>query len=254
MNDTGFDQPKPQPLPRVPADLPQSEASIPIPEPLSGAETAELVSQMYEIVGPRVGPLLVEANIVLTLAGARGQTEFFISNPQKEDWTKIDEINKWLATKGISFDAQEDAFKSPSDGKETLMVSIDNLRGYERMSKKTKIPGIRPYEASSCWEGLDKWRFSTFYSLEKAQTEGKISYPADDIPHIFAGVAKGYPDQAIYDAMDWGLQDRQSPTVDTDIQFVSLYGGAEPNFMYHPDHSGDLAIKETISMWGKVIR
>jgi len=38
----------------------------------------ELYGELYNLLGPRLGAYLVEANIVLTLAGVRGYTEFLV--------------------------------------------------------------------------------------------------------------------------------------------------------------------------------
>lgn len=47
------------------------------PEILSSSDLAKLITEIYTVAGARIGSYFVEANIVLTLAGARGQTEFF---------------------------------------------------------------------------------------------------------------------------------------------------------------------------------
>lgn len=130
---------------------------LPIPEPLSGEETAEIVSQIYETVSPKVISRFVEANIVLTLEGARGQTEFFIDYPTEEDKHQLNQISTLLESRGIRTKHSNKTFKSPSTGIETLMISLDSLRGYERVSKISHVPGVIPFEAAGGWEGESMW-------------------------------------------------------------------------------------------------
>ncbi len=75
--------------------------TILIPEPLTGAETADIVSEIYSAAGPRLGSRFVESNIVLTLAGARGQTEFYLPEPTTEDRKSIEALNDILEKKGL---------------------------------------------------------------------------------------------------------------------------------------------------------
>jgi hypothetical protein len=222
-----------------------------IPEPLSGDETANIVSEAYEIAGPRIGSSFVEANVVLTLAGARGQTEFFIDNPTDEDVRIIEELNKAIEEKGISMQAYE-PFIAP-DGTNTLMVNVMSLRGLERVSKLTKIRGFSAFEASAGWDGAREWNSACLTTLEALQADGKLPFSKDDIFHVITGVNKGYPDVAIYDAVDWSSGDRREQMAGTDIPHVSLYGGAEPNFDYAPKHEGDPSIQNTVASWGKVL-
>lgn len=127
---------------------------IPIPEAMSGAEVADLVAQLYPVAGSRLGAHLVESNIVLTLAGVRGQTEFFITNPTTDDKLKMEELNKVLLSRGISVELDGDTFVSPTSGETTQMVNLESLRGYERGSRLTTIPGVPPFSASEGWDGL----------------------------------------------------------------------------------------------------
>lgn len=270
MEESGVDQPIqttitkppvatiPTPADRQPLLKTQGEITSPILEPLSGAETAELVAQIYQLAGPRIGPLLVEANIVLTLAGARGQTEFFIANPQPNDWEKVAAVKKILESRGIKIRAQDKTFKAASDNKETLIVDVENLKGYEYASHLSRIPGISRFDASTGWEGFREWRIRVSAGLRKAIVENRIPYTENTEGEIqgmiITGISKGYPDTAIYDAIDcWIVHERTYQLADSQIPYVDIYHGAEPNFDFHPDHKNDPTIQQTITSWGKIL-
>lgn len=223
-----------------------------IPEPLTGAETANIVSELYSAAGPRLGSILVESYIVLTLAGARGQTEFFLSEPTIEDRKAIEALNDILLRKGLKMTDYQ-TFVSPSNGKETLMIDLESLRGYARVSRLTKIPGIKPFDESTGWNGLKTWIHESYESMEQAQAQGKIPYTEEDVQHIFTGVIKGYPDIATYDICKWSNDGRKYEIDETDIAHVSLYRGAEPNFSFLPEHANDPSIKDTVNKWGKLL-
>ncbi len=224
-----------------------------IPEPLTGAETANIVSELYSAAGPRLGSRLVESNIVLTLAGARGQTEFFLSEPTAEDRKSIEALNDILEKKGIKMKSMSKTFVSPRNGKETLMIDLESLRGYARVSRLTKIPGIKPFDESTGWNGLNTWIHESYESIEQAQSQGIIPCTKDDIEDIFTGVIKGYPDIATYDICKWSNDGRKYQIDETDIAHVSLYKGAEPNFDFLPEHANDPTITDTVKKWGNIL-
>lgn len=95
-----------------------------IPEPLNSDEIAVLLSEMYSITSPRIGAILVEANYVLTLAGVRGQTEFFIENPTPKDEVTIERLVIAMKSKAILLRAGS-VMERPQK-KPLLMVSIEN--------------------------------------------------------------------------------------------------------------------------------
>lgn len=236
-----------------PEDTLESSTALRIPETLSSDEIVALVSEMYSIAGPRIGAILVEANNILTFAGARGQTEFFIDNPTLEDTAAIAQLSVVMRPKGLFLEA-DDVMERP--GRDPfLMVNVQSLRGFERVSRLTQIPGIHPFDLNRGLEGIDQWEKETMQSLEEEQLRGNIPYPKTELQDILTGVTKGYPDQAIYDATEWwGVNDRTTPIADSDIAWVSKYGGAEPDFLFHPDHANDPSIRETIDKWGEILR
>jgi hypothetical protein len=231
----------------------QMESPTYIPEPLSGDETAAIIADLYDLAEPRLGAAFVEANNVLTIAGVRGQTEFFIHDPREEDRETIMELDEALKSRGMSMRTVGDVIKRPNE-RDTLMVNLMNLKGFERVSKLTHIPGILPFEASTGWEGFREWSSRCFSKLEELSATGKLPFPESEVDDVVAGVHKGYPDQAIYDAVEWwGENNRTSPIRKSDISHATLYGGAEPTFLYRPDHAEDSGIKQTVSDWGKIL-
>src|SRR5688572_20452406 len=179
-------------------DNPQSSSihfkntEVTIPEPLSAEETAKIISEAYRIVGPRIGSSFVEANNVLTFSGERGQTEFFIDDPYQNDIDQI-KLLKPLEDDGISIRTVGKPFVSPR-GANTLMITVESLLGYERVSKMTRMPGFSPFDAKSGWEGLTEWYSNVFKSLHDLSSGNKVSFSQDDISHAVTGVSKGYPD------------------------------------------------------------
>ncbi len=117
----------------------------------------------------------------------------------------------------------------------------------------TKIPGIKPFDESTGWNGLRVWKNECDESMEQAQAQGILPYTEDDIPHIFYGVKKGYPDIAIYDLFQRSKDGSKDKLYGTNIAHVSLYKGAEPNFDFLPEHAGDPSITDTVKKWGKLL-
>lgn len=226
--------------------------SLSAPEPLTAPETTQIISSMYDIAGPRVGSFLVEANNVLTIAGARGQTEFYIFSPIEEDQAAVSRLDNTFKSQGISFSTTKVIKRQ--DKPDFIIVNLESLKGFERVSKTTKIPGVIPYDSKSGWDGLKEWEYKVWGNLVAEQEKGTIPFPLDEIADIFTGIKKGYPDQAIYDATEWwGLNDRKTPIEDTHIPYVKKYRGAEPNFAYRPDHAHDPSIQATVQSWGKIL-
>ena len=164
-------------------------ASKNVPEPLSGSETAEIISSLYDSAGPRVGAHLVEANSVLTFAGVRGQTEFFIKNPTSEDRESIVKANETVATKGIRIRSVGKDLNDP-EGKSILMVNVGSLRGHERVSLLTKLPGVKPFNSGSGWEGFAKWNSELGRAIDTAQKDRLLPAGKEFSSDIHSGIHK----------------------------------------------------------------
>ncbi len=215
----------------------------PIPTPLTGEQTAEIINKMYDKLGPESGQVLVESNVVLTIAGARGHTGFYVNFPEAGDIEKFMGLNEVL--KGTPIKIECHKFND-----NLLAVCIKNLKGYERISRLTKLEGITPFFADEGWEGLEKWRKRCLENLEKS---GKL--PSEENRMIVMdGIRYGYPDQAVRDFLDWINTDRKKYTADSDIPYSSLYSCAQPNFIYYPESEDDEGIRSTVALWGKILR
>lgn len=230
----------------------ESSRALLIPEPLNSDEIAALISEMYSIAGSRIGAILVEANNVLTFAGARGQTEFFINNLTQEDIAMIERLAVAVKQKGVSLKAGSVIARA---GKPScLMVNIESLRGYECVSRRTKIPGILPFDSSTDFVGTDQWMRESLANLEVEQRKGNLPFTTVRLSDIPVGIAKGYPDQAVYDATEWSeIHGCQTTVVYSEIEHALKYGGADPNFFFRPDHANDPSILATIKDWSEIL-
>lgn len=205
------------------------------------------IEALYKIANPKIGATLVEANIVLTLADARGQTEFFIDDPKEDDLENIKKLDAILKPLGLKIRVIGEIHKD-----EAPMVSIGSLQGYARMSRLSKLPGVVPFDASSGWDGFRHWNDSLWRNFQQAQNEGR--YPRHfDMGSVLSGIHKGYPDVAILDAADaFGKKD-QSELEHSNLAFVELYKGAEPNYVYRKDHASSPEIIAHKKKWEKIL-
>lgn len=202
---------------------------------------------LYRIANPKIGAMLVEANIVLTLADVRGQTEFFIDNPEEDDQENIKKLDTILKPWGLSIRVIGEIRKDSE-----LMVNIGSIQGYARMSRSSKLSGVVPFEASSGWDGLRRWNDSLWRNLKQAQNEGR--YPHHfDMGSVLSGIHKGYPDVAILDAADAFGKKSKSELENSNLAFVELYKGAEPNYVYHKDHASNPEIIAHKKKWEKIL-
>lgn len=224
-----------------------------VPEPLSGIETAEIVSQAYEHVDPRIGSILVESNVVLTLAGARGFTEFYISDPIPEDFPQINSINKVLARKGMRMRPHDEIFAASSDGQQNRIVGVENLQGYEYSSRLSSIPEVIPFDASSGWAGLETWWGAVNDAIISVEDFGGLNISREHRTNILAALRYGYPDQAIFDYCDWLEGGRKKRKVRAEIPHAWIYKSAQPLFSYYPEHFDDYGICRTIEEWNKIL-
>lgn len=207
----------------------------------------KLAEALYRNANPKIGAMLVEANIVLTFADARGQTEFFIDDPEEDDLENIEKLDTILEPFGLKIRAVGEIHKD-----EALMVSIGSLQGYARMSRSSKLSGVVPFDASSGWDGFRRWKDNVWHNLKQAQNQGR--YPSHfDMGDVLVGIHKGYPDVAILDAADaFGKKD-QSELEDSNLALVELYKGAEPNYSYHKNHAYNPEIIAHKRKWEKIL-
>lgn len=215
-------------------------------EPLSGIETAELVSRVYEILGADIGCRLIEPNIVLAMSGMKGHADM---HWVRLDNKKIEELK--LVNSKLEIFGLELCFPKKIEGDcEIRGITFANLKGIERKSKTTKIPGVPLFDSRTGRDGLMMWNKEIETSLAKTQKEGKISEEVN-LEVILEGINLGYPDQAILDfekCLREGKvhEDLLEADIISSIPEAEKYQGAVPEFDYYPEHKDDPEIVEYI--------
>lgn len=218
------------------------------------------VAKWYPLLGSKLGVHLTNPNIVLLLADERGLADLNFYDWSKEDIKRIEDFNN---------EAMKDGVRISYDPKAKLGGEADgffeSLRGFERVSKTTKLKGIPPFEASEGWEGLTKWKNSAVEQLNKCAKEGiykeeidKSINPGPD-PYfptaqnnstttaILRGLAYAYPDTAIY------LPDAAGDTwTFTVIPYGDFHRASEPNFSYST-RSDMRAVNKLVARWGTIL-
>ena len=222
----------------------------------SGRETAKLAEKMFEKAPPRLGAHFVESNVVLTMAGLKPSTTFYVPVLDMEGWRdlrqNIRELNRTLDDKGIRMETKAKPRHSPKDGQLIQEVEMDNLGALERTTKESKIPGVPPFSKERGFKGLDEWRQEKADGLMKAVANGEI--PEEyDIRFISKGVDLGYPDTAVLDHAKAHAGGRANDLPVANIPRVYEYGSAVPNFSFAPEHSDDPQIKEHIEQATKIL-
>jgi hypothetical protein len=235
----------------------EAEKTEPIgPEILTGQEVADVVEKVFAKLSPEVACQLVDSNVVLTLAGMKPTTDFFIKVPTQtmveSVANEVSLLNNLIqaANKNLRVRTAGDPFISPTSKIQTQMVHMESLDGWENTTKKTKIPGVEPFNKQLGWEGYGKWYQKTWDNLEKSEREGKII----EAEGMIAGLVHGYPDTAIYDFEDWYSKGREGEIEDSNIPFTGTYTEAQPNFDYYPEHADDPEIKNYIEQSGKILK
>lgn len=157
-------------------------------EPLAGEETAEVISKLYEAVGPKVGCRMVEANVVLAIAGLKSLADISWLQLTESEQKRLKDNNKNTEPYGLllHYDPTVD------------QLAVESLKGLERKTKTTKIPGIPIFDNRQQFGGFAEWLKGIDPSLESAKKAGLLS-PETNLEIIYEGVRLGYPDRAILD-------------------------------------------------------
>ena len=215
----------------------------------SGRETAKLTQKMFEKAPPRIGAHFVESNVILTMAGLKPNTMFYVPVLDSEDWRDlrrdVQRLNRTLADDGIQIRTKARPRHSPKDDQLITEVEIDNINALERTTKDANIPGVPPFSKERGFEGIDEWRQEKADGLMKAVDEGKIPKKYD-IRFISKGIDLGYPDTAIMDHAKAHAEGEDNDLPVANIPRVLEYSSATPNFSFAPEHADDPAIQENI--------
>lgn len=93
-------------------------------EVLSGFEVAKIAEEIYHILGPKIGCRLVEANVVLTMAGLKGFADIHDVKLDKHEIEKIKELNRIIEKSEIKLDCPMEI----SDFSKSVQLSLYNNR------------------------------------------------------------------------------------------------------------------------------
>jgi hypothetical protein len=227
----------------TPACSAEDQSKACIPAPLSGVETARIVSKIYDKIGPRFGCVFVDANVVLTLSGAKGNTNFFLAYPQSGYDRTLLSLNEILEPMGIKIGSF-----IPQPNSNIILVNIENLKGYERASKLTKFPFCTPFDAATGWKGVLQSNRAMWDDMEKT------GVPRDRIIYTIMNLNQGYPDMAIQDYNDCEASGRAFRLVNFEIPLSKRYYGGDASFLLRPEHIDDPAITATAETWSAILK
>jgi len=227
------------------------------PEVLSGKETADLVEREYEKNPSVLTARLVNSNAVLTLAGLKGHTEIFIRVESEKEIKSIEEdiekLNDSLEKKGIRFNISPNRNDKGSKSGQRLAVGISNLRGLERTTKLTKLPGVPALDSQKGFAGAADWGEELAQNFTEKQRQGEIPQGKEAWQIFIDGISKGYPDTAIRDFYEWNKNGQKSKMQGSDIPGTGKYPEAEPNYTFFPEHADEPAIRENIELAGQIL-
>jgi hypothetical protein len=240
-------------------DHPHGELSKPeqhadrLQEP-SAARAASRIGSWYPSLEPRLGIYLTDPNVVITLADARGQTEFYIQESDSTDANAFEELNKLSLDQGIRFSTER--YTSKSTNKPALSVNVESLAGYQRVSEATKLPGITKLDVSGGWDAVNQWLHESLNGIRAATKQGlypQVVLEDNNDLHALTRIAKGYPDEAIM-AM---LQDYNpegiaaGKTSHTKVPYADYYPCAQPGYIYAVAEK--TVIDQHVKQWGKIL-
>jgi hypothetical protein len=220
-----------------------SEAALKLLESQMAHTAAERIDSWYTTLDPRLGVHLTDPNVVLTLANARSETEFFIRNPLVEDAQAFAKLNEITKPQGIEF-RTVDLLKHQGTGEPILGVHLISTAGLEKTISESRLPGVPPFKAAETSRG--DWISSLHIGLEKAKSDGH--YPVEtDLHEIYVGLVKGYPDEAILAASLHPFRDLAG----TNIRCANFYPCAQPNYYFALKDSA--AIEKHANHWGSIL-
>ena len=241
-------------------DVPQSErhknveftGAQHLRDALHSAETepsvekaAGRISAWYEALGPRLGAYLTNPNVVLTLANARGFTEFATSDFTQDDVETFARLNALSQPQGIYFEPHI----IENDGMKRNYVELINLPGLDYTSSRTRLPGVPRYGATEGREGMNNWNTATQRAVDAGREHGQYPPETASISTtsivVASGVARGYPDEAIMAV----LQETNRRT--TQVPFSTYYSCEQPNYSYSPSDEG--TISQHVEAWGRLL-
>lgn len=235
----------------------ENKESEDIPEVLSGKETAVLVAREYENNPSTLTARLVNSNAVLTLAGLKGHTEIFIPVESEKEIKSIEEniekLNDSLEEEGIRFSVSANRKDKGAKPGQRLAVGISNLKGLERTTKLTKIPGVPVLDSQKGFTGAVDWGKELAQDFAQKQRQGEVPQGKEAWQIYIDGLSKGYPDTAIEDFYKWNQGGQKDRMANSRIAGTGKYPEASPNYGFFPEHAENPDIKENIQLATKIL-
>jgi hypothetical protein len=206
---------------------------------------SDRIGKWYGLIEPRLAIHLTDPNVVLTLADARGQTEFFVETPKPGDLEALERLNAVTESDDVHFKA---APIEDCQGNPTLIVSVVSFRGLENTTRASNLPGVSKYNAAEGLHGYYRFGTDSIDGVRIAQQNGLYGTQQVDPVHVVVGVNKGYPDEAILSLM----RTPREELLATNIPYADCYDCAQPNYMY------DLRAADSVDghaqTWGEILR
>jgi hypothetical protein len=200
-----------------------------IPEVLTGERVVEIVKEIFDKLPIILACKLVDSNVVLTLAGLKAESEFFVD--LNTDLKAINKLNK-LTEEHLDFHIVDKISNN-------WMIRIVNLKGWERISKTTKIPGVNHFESKKGWN-----YFHNNWHQNLCKNIGKYVY----------GIKNSYPDTAIYDLVEWSNETQQRKLQEADIPYIGIYNEVRPTYSFFPEHEYIPDIQENIKQAENILK
>lgn len=216
------------------------------PEYRTIKEIVAIIKEIYEILGTELGGEFLQSSNVLLIAGLKGSNYLYSQKLLSAEISeKIDQINSRLQ----AYNLEIKFIRKPTDN--TIKLStFNNYIALDKITHKTKIPGVITYESKTGLRGFRDWLDKQWESFEK-----KYSKLIAQI--LVEGIALGYPDQAILDFEDsYEIANHHGKKMnESDIASVvpEKFQGAVPDFDYYPEHQDNPGIVEYIKAAKKIL-
>jgi hypothetical protein len=129
-------------------------------------------------------------------------------------------------------------------------VVLQNLAGYPLVSRQTRIRGFTPFDAAAGGPGRQTWATQVHAGLAAVYPDESEALRLDR----WIGVALGYPNQAIEDAVQWQREGKGWQWLaEAELPATDLYRGALPSFRSAPVQASDPGIAETMATWEQML-
>jgi hypothetical protein len=124
-------------------------------------ETADLILELYEKVGPGLGCLLFEPDIFLTLSGQKAASRWIRDAVVSEaDEAAVESLNRILEPYGsrLVLDDQQRLY-------------AESLVGLRQSALRSRLPWMEPFDIATGWSGYSRWRSKQRAKLDDESLE-----------------------------------------------------------------------------------